>query len=277
MLGHVRSEGLEPSTFGAEIRRSVQLNYEPNFITFDCVFSTADDAYMKITPLLPNHKKKPTLLSATSLMKSYGKIPILKGIDLQVGEGEVVALMGASGAGKSTLLHILATLDKPDAGQLSLGADDLLVLKGNALAAFRNQHIGFIFQSHNLLPEFTALENVCLPGYIGHFNQQAVKKKAIKLLTLLGLTDRIDHAPAVLSGGEQQRVAVARALINSPRIVFADEPSGSLDSENAAALHALFLELRSKLSLTLVIATHNQLLADMADRVLYMQDGRLIG
>jgi len=217
-----------------------------------------------------------SLLTATSITKSYDKLQILKGIDLQVVQGEVVAIMGASGAGKSTLLHILATLDKPDSGTLYLGQDDLISLRGNKLAAFRNQHIGFIFQSHNLLPEFTALENVCLPGYIGKFDERAVQGRAKELLVLLGLEARMQHKPTTLSGGEQQRVAVARALINNPRIVFADEPSGSLDSRNALALHELFFELRQRLGQTFVLATHNQLLADMADRKLYIQDGSLV-
>ncbi|MHB9147384.1 MAG: ABC transporter ATP-binding protein [Candidatus Amoebophilus sp.] len=217
-----------------------------------------------------------SLLTATSITKSYGKLQILKGIDLQVVQGEIVAIMGASGAGKSTLLHILATLDKPDSGTLYLGQDDLISLRGNKLAAFRNQHIGFIFQSHNLLSEFTALENVCLPGYIGEFDERSVRDRAKELLVLLGLEARMQHKPTTLSGGEQQRVAVARALINNPRIVFADEPSGSLDSRNALALHELFFELRQKLEQTFVLATHNQLLADMADRKLYIQDGSLV-
>jgi lipoprotein-releasing system ATP-binding protein len=216
------------------------------------------------------------LLTATSITKNYGKLQILKSIDVQVSKGEIVVIMGASGAGKSTLLHILATLDKPDSGTLYLGQDNLTSLRGNRLAAFRNQHIGFIFQFHNLLPEFTALENVCLPGYIGKFNERAVKEKAKELLVLLGLEARLQHKPTALSGGEQQRVAVARALINSPRIVFADEPSGSLDSKNALALHELFFKLRQNLGQTFVLATHNQLLADIADKKLYIQDGNLV-
>jgi lipoprotein-releasing system ATP-binding protein len=218
----------------------------------------------------------PSLLTASSLTKSYGKLQILKGIDLQICQGEIVAIMGASGAGKSTLLHILATLDKSDTGTLYLGENNLVALRGDELAVFRNRHIGFVFQFHNLLPEFTALENVCLPGYIGKFDERAVKERAIDLLVLLGLESRKGHKPAALSGGEQQRVAVARALINSPDIVFADEPSGSLDSNNALALHSLFFELRQKLGQTFVLATHNQLLADIADRKLYIQDGSLV-
>lgn len=221
-------------------------------------------------------EQKPVLLLAKDITKSYGKLQILKGIDLEVVEGEVVAIMGASGAGKSTLLHILATLDKPNSGTLYLGEDNVLALKGDKLATFRNRHIGFVFQFHNLLPEFTTLENVCLPGYIGRFDKTTVEQRARELLDLLGLSDRMRHKPTELSGGEQQRVAVARALINNPRIVFADEPSGSLDSKNAASLHKLFFDLRDKLGQTFVFATHNQLLADMADRRLFIQDGSLI-
>jgi lipoprotein-releasing system ATP-binding protein len=216
------------------------------------------------------------LLSANGITKSYGKLQILKGIDLKVAKAEVLAIMGASGAGKSTLLHILATLDKPDSGSLYLEKDNLLALAGNKLAAFRNKHIGFVFQFHNLLPEFTTLENVCLPGYIGNFDDKMVEQRAKDLLQLLGLEDRMQHKPTELSGGEQQRVAVARALINHPRIVFADEPSGSLDSKNAASLHALFFELREKLNQTFVFATHNEALAHLADRKLFIQDGTIM-
>jgi lipoprotein-releasing system ATP-binding protein len=220
--------------------------------------------------------KPSMLLVAQGLSKSYDKLQILKGIDLQVAAGEVVAIMGSSGAGKSTLLHILATLDKPDAGSLYLGEDNLLDLHGNKLAAFRNKHIGFVFQFHNLLPELTTLENVCLPGYIGKEDPHKVAKHAKELLQLLGLAARMHHKPVALSGGEQQRVAVARSLVNNPRIVFADEPSGSLDSQHAAALHELFFNLRQTLGQTFVLATHNQLLADKADRKLIIQDGILL-
>ena len=217
------------------------------------------------------------MLLAQRITKYYGSLQVLQGIDLQVASGEVIAIMGASGAGKSTLLHILATLDKPNRGTLQLGDEDLLALRGNKLASFRNKHIGFVFQFHNLLPEFTTLENVCMPGYIGGFEKKAVEDRARGLLALLHLEPRLHYKPAALSGGEQQRAAVARALINSPCIVFADEPSGSLDSTNAAALHKLFFELRKHLGQTFVLATHNQALANMADRKLLIQDGRLIG
>lgn len=220
--------------------------------------------------------KASMLLVAQGLSKRYDKLQILKGIDLQIAAGEVVAIMGASGAGKSTLLHILATLDNPDAGSLYLGKDNLLALRGNKLAAFRNKHIGFVFQFHNLLPELTTLENVCLPGYIGRENAASVEKRAKDLLQLLGLSARMHHMPNTLSGGEQQRAAVARSLINNPLIVFADEPSGSLDTQNAAALHELFFNLRQTLGQTFVLATHNQVLADRADRKLIIQDGILL-
>lgn len=216
------------------------------------------------------------LLQATGIKKYYGAWQVLKNIDLQVATGEIVAIMGPSGAGKSTLLHILGTLDKPDAGSLWLQGHDMLTLHGNKLAKFRNKHIGFIFQFHHLLPEFTALENVCLPGYIGGFNRAWVEKRAQELLVLLHLKDRMHHKPGTLSGGEQQRVSVARALINDPWIVLADEPSGSLDSKNAAALHAIFFDLRQRFGQSFIIATHNQMLANMADRKLIIADGNLI-
>lgn len=216
------------------------------------------------------------LLIAQGLTKNYDNLQILKGIDLQIAAGEVIAITGASGAGKSTLLHILATLDKPDAGSLYVGGENLLAIQGNKLASFRNKHIGFVFQFHNLLPELTTLENVCLPGYIGREDIQIVEKRAQDLLHLLGLAARMDHKPTALSGGEQQRVAVARSLINDPYIVFADEPSGSLDSQNAAALHELFFNLRQTLGKTFVLATHNQDLSNSADRKLIIQDGVLL-
>lgn len=187
---------------------------------------------------------------------------------MEVKKSEIVSIVGASGAGKSTLLHILGTLDKPDEGKLSLGNEDLLKFSPNQLARFRNQEVGFIFQFHNLLPEFTALENVCLPGYIAKKPKDEVETYARKLLQLLGLSEREDHKPSQLSGGEQQRTAVARALINQPAIVFADEPSGNLDSKNANELHELFFRLRSDLGQTFVIVTHNEELASKADRIL---------
>ncbi len=215
------------------------------------------------------------LLVTENLTKHYGKLQILNNINLQVHSGEVVAITGESGAGKSTLLHILATLDTPDAGSLHLSGHNLLTLHGSNLAAFRNQHIGFVFQFHNLLPELTTLENVCLPGYIGKRATKEVVKRAKELLQLLGLTDRLHHKPAALSGGEQQRIAVARSLINTPSIVFADEPSGSLDTHNAAIIHDLFIRLREQLGQTFVLATHDLDLANKSDRKLMIQDGVL--
>ena len=216
------------------------------------------------------------MLISKGITKSYGSLKVLKGIDMEVKKSEIVSIVGASGAGKSTLLHILGTLDKPDEGQLSLGNEDLLKFSPNQLARFRNQEVGFIFQFHNLLPEFTALENVCLPGYIARKPKDEVETYARKLLLILGLSEREDHKPSQLSGGEQQRTAVARALINQPAIVFADEPSGNLDSKNANELHELFFRLRSDLGQTFVIVTHNEELASKADRTLEIRDGMIV-
>lgn len=216
------------------------------------------------------------MLEAKGITKSYEKLQVLKGIDLHIQKGEVVSVVGASGAGKSTLLHILGTLDTPDLGDIYIRNIKLTSLNGNELARFRNQHIGFIFQFHNLLPEFTAFENVCLPGYLGQKNTKEVEDRGKELLNLLGLKDRISHKPSQMSGGEQQRAAVARALINQPAIIFADEPSGNLDSQNADELHHLFFQLREELGQTFVIVTHNTELADMADRKLEMKDGMII-
>lgn len=213
------------------------------------------------------------LLQATGLTRNYGSLPVLRGIDLSIQPGEIVSIVGASGAGKSTLLHILGTLDRPDAGQVMLGGEDVFRLNEKDLARFRNSRIGFVFQFHNLLAEFTALENVCLPGFIAGKEEREVRSRAARLLNLLRLHDRADHLPSQLSGGEQQRTAVARALINSPALVFADEPSGNLDSHNAEELHQLFFQLRNELNQTFVIVTHNEKLADMADRKLTMKDG----
>ncbi|MHA7877838.1 MAG: ABC transporter ATP-binding protein [Bacteroidota bacterium] len=215
------------------------------------------------------------MLFVQELNKYYGHLHVLQNINLTVSEGEVVAIMGASGAGKSTLLHLLATLDRPDSGTLQIDGKDLRALHGRELASFRNYAIGFVFQAYNLLPEFTALENVCMPGYLRGDNKSEVEARGRSLLALLNLSTRSQHKPTALSGGEQQRVAIARALINRPKIVFADEPSGNLDAQNATALHALFLELRDKLKQTFVLATHDQALANMADRQLLIQDGRL--
>ena len=215
------------------------------------------------------------MLIVKNIHKNYGSLPVLKGIDLHIQQGEIVSIVGASGAGKSTLLHIAGTLDRPDTGQVFIANQEVTNLKNNELAKFRNEKLGFIFQFHNLLVEFTALENVCMPAFIGG-KEKGVKEKAEELLVLLGLQDRIHNLPSQMSGGEQQRTAVARALINSPSIVFADEPSGNLDSKNAQELHQLFFDLRDKFNQTFVIVTHNEELANMADRKLVMHDGMLM-
>ena len=216
------------------------------------------------------------MLKATGIEKKYGDLQILKGVDVEVKSGEVVSIVGSSGAGKSTLLHILGTLDNPNTGKLILENTDILSLGQKELAKFRNNNIGFVFQFHNLLPEFTALENVCIPGFLGGRNQDKVKNRAKELLDLLGLSHRLSHKPTEMSGGEQQRAAVARALINSPSIVFADEPSGNLDSKNADDLHNLFFQLQKDMNQTFIIVTHNDSFANMADRKLVMKDGVIV-
>ncbi|HMG93970.1 MAG TPA: ABC transporter ATP-binding protein [Chryseolinea sp.] len=208
-------------------------------------------------------------------MKSYGELAVLKGIDLEINKGEVVAIVGASGAGKSTLLHILGTLDSPDKGKVFIQDKDVFGQSSKNLAAFRNKSIGFVFQFHNLLPEFTALENVMIPGLIGLGEENQVRERATSLLSMLGLDERRDHKPSELSGGEQQRVAVARAMINSPDLILADEPSGNLDSKNAIDLHNLFFKLRKDVGQTFVIVTHNEELARMSDRKIELKDGRI--
>lgn len=218
------------------------------------------------------------MIKASNIEKFYGKLQVLKGVDLFIKKGEVVSIVGASGAGKTTLLQILGTLDIPsNKGNSQLVINDIEVtrLSDKELAKFRNQHIGFIFQFHQLLPEFTALENVCIPAFIKKTPRYEAENKAKELLDFLGLSDRYNHKPNELSGGEQQRVAVARALVNNPSIIFADEPSGNLDSESADNLHKLFFELRDKFGQTFVIVTHNEHLANMADRKLVMVDGRI--
>lgn len=216
------------------------------------------------------------MLKAHQLTKSFGAVKVLQGIDLQIKQREVVSIVGASGAGKSTLLHILGTLDQPDTGNVVLNGERFNNLKSNELAKFRNAHIGFIFQFHNLLPEFTAWENICMPAYIGKRKEEDIRKRAEELMRLLGISERKHHKPSQMSGGEQQRTAVARALINNPAIVFADEPSGNLDSKNAEELHKLFFRLREELGQTFVIVTHNEELAEMADRKLEMKDGKIL-
>jgi len=219
------------------------------------------------------------MIEAKNIHKFYGDLEVLKGVGLTINKGEIVAIVGPSGAGKTTLLQILGTLDKPAIkkdSNLTINNIDLLNLKDKSLSNFRNQHIGFIFQFHQLLPEFTALENVCIPAFIGNTSKKEAEKKAKELLDFLGLSDRIHHKPNELSGGEQQRVAVARALINNPDVIFADEPSGNLDTASAKNLHELFFTLRDTFHQTFVIVTHNQELANMADRKLEMKDGKII-
>ncbi len=216
------------------------------------------------------------MLRANNIHKAYGSLQVLKGIDLTIQKGEVVSIVGASGAGKSTLLHILGTLDAADKGEVIFSDQPISTFKTNELARFRNRHIGFIFQFHNLLPEFTALENACLPGFLANTPEAEVRQRAADLLKMLNLGHRLDHKPSEMSGGEQQRTAVARALINSPEIIFADEPSGNLDSANAQELHEIFFRLRAELNQTFVIVTHNEQLADMADRKVVMKDGYLV-
>ena len=213
------------------------------------------------------------MLKAQNLNRTYNNLQILKGIDLTISKGEVVSIVGASGAGKSTLLHILGSLDRPDGGKVLIDNTDIFALKDNDLAIFRNQKIGFVFQFHNLLPEFTALENVTMPALIGGKEKGT---RATELLEMLGLQDRLHHLPSQMSGGEQQRVAVARALINDPSIIFADEPSGNLDSQNAEELHQLFFKLRQELNQTFVIVTHNESLAALSDRRLEIKDGKIV-
>ena len=219
------------------------------------------------------------MIKATNINKKYGELSVLKKVDLYIKKGEVVAIVGPSGAGKTTLLQILGTLDKPTKNvgtRVELNNQDILNFSDKELSKFRNKHIGFIFQFHQLLPEFTAIENVCIPAFIGKKSRNEAEKEAKRLLEFLGLSHRINHKPNELSGGEQQRVAVARALINNPSVIFADEPSGNLDSESAKNLHDLFFKLRDEFGQTFVIVTHNRTLADMADRKLEMKDGVII-
>jgi lipoprotein-releasing system ATP-binding protein len=216
------------------------------------------------------------MISGKNIHKSYGPLEVLKGIDLETNKGEIVSIVGASGAGKTTLLQIIGTLDKPTSGSVLFDSQDIAVLSEKKLASFRNLNIGFVFQFHHLLPEFTALENLCIPAFIAGVSQKEAKQRALELLDFLHLSARAEHKPSALSGGEQQRVAVARALMNHPSVILADEPSGNLDSANARELHELFFTLRKQFNQTFVIVTHNQELADMSDRKLMMVDGRII-
>ncbi|MFD2920017.1 ABC transporter ATP-binding protein [Terrimonas rubra] len=216
------------------------------------------------------------MITGKNIQKRFGTVQVLKNVDITIRKGEVVAIVGPSGSGKSTLLHILGTLDKPDSGSVEMNSTTLTGLSPKKLAQFRNKHIGFVFQFHHLLPEFSALENVCIPGWLAGTKKAAVEARAKELLQMLGLSHRLENKPNQLSGGEQQRVAVARALINNPDIVFADEPTGNLDSANAQDLHDLFFDLRKKFNQTFLIVTHNEELAKQSDRVLHMRDGAIV-
>ena len=216
------------------------------------------------------------MIKATNIFKSYGSLPVLKNVSLTINKGEIISIVGASGAGKTTLLHILGTLDKSDKGGLLINNINITSLSDKKLADFRNKNIGFVFQFHHLLPEFTALENICIPAFIAGVSKTLAEEKAKELLRFLGLSERINHKPKELSGGEQQRVAVARALINNPAVILADEPSGNLDSSTAKELHHLFFTLRENFNQTFIIVTHNEDLANMADRKLLMRDGDII-
>lgn len=217
------------------------------------------------------------MISGKNIYRRFGTVEVLKGVDIAIQKGEIVSIVGPSGSGKSTLLHILGTLDKADRGEVVMNETIISSLSSKKLANFRNKHIGFVFQFHHLLPEFTALENVCIPGWLAGTRKKEVEERARQLLQMLGLSERVENKPTQLSGGEQQRVAVARALINKPDIVFADEPSGNLDSANAKELHQLFFDLRNQFKQTFLIVTHNEELASLSDRVLHMKDGKIVG
>ena len=221
-------------------------------------------------------EEAPKLLVAKDLYKNYGPIPVLKGVSLEISKGELVSIVGASGAGKSTLLYVVSSLEKADQGSLIFEGQDISHLSNKALAKYRNEHIGFVFQFHHLLPEFTAIENICIPGWIAKRTKKELDKKAMELLDFMGLADKASKKPNSLSGGEQQRVAVARALINDPHLIFADEPTGNLDSENAHALHELFIQLRDTMHQSFLIVTHNESLANMSNRKLIMKDGVIL-
>lgn len=216
------------------------------------------------------------MITISNITKSFGTLQVLKGIDLTINKGEVVSIVGPSGAGKTTLLQIIGTLDKPDGGSVSINGQDVTRLSQKKLADFRNRHIGFVFQFHQLLPEFTALENIMIPALIAGTSRREAKERAMSLLDMLGLSSRASHKPSELSGGEKQRVAVARALVNTPDVILADEPSGSLDSENKKELHQLFFDLRDRLGQTFVIVTHDESLAAITDRTINMRDGQII-
>ena len=216
------------------------------------------------------------MITAENIHKSYGKLEVLKGVNLTVNKGEIVSIVGASGAGKSTLLHIIGTIDKANKGKVIIDSEEVFRLKDKKLAEFRNKKIGFVFQFHHLLPEFTALENVCIPAFIANISKKEAEKKAMELLSFMGLKERMTHKPSELSGGEQQRVAIARALINNPAVILADEPSGNLDSKASEALHKLFFDLRDQFGQTFVIVTHNKELAAMTDKTFIIKDGIIV-
>ena len=216
------------------------------------------------------------MIHLTNIEKSFGSLDVLKGIDLEINKGEVVSIVGPSGAGKTTLLQIMGTLDRPDSGKVIVDGVDVSTLSQKKLSDFRNQHVGFVFQFHQLLPEFTALENIMIPAFIAGKSQKEAKRRALELLDFMGLTERAEHKPNELSGGEKQRVAVARALVNNPAVILADEPSGSLDTKNKGELHQLFFDLRDKFGQTFVIVTHDEQLASITDRTIHMKDGRIL-
>lgn len=217
------------------------------------------------------------MIQVTDIQKRYGTLEVLRGVSLEVSQGEVVSIVGASGAGKTTLLQIIGTLSRPDGGRVVIDGREVSALRDGQLSRFRNEHIGFVFQFHHLLPEFTAFENICIPGLIGRRSRAEVERRAAELLAMMGLEARRDHKPGQLSGGEQQRVAIARALVNSPSVLLADEPSGNLDSHNKEEIHRLFFTLRERLGQTVVLVTHDEGLATMADRRIAMSDGRIVG
>ena len=216
------------------------------------------------------------MIHLTNIEKSFGSLEVLKGIDLEINKGEVVSIVGPSGAGKTTLLQIMGTLDRPDSGKVIVDGVDVSTLSQKKLSDFRNQHVGFVFQFHQLLPEFTALENIMIPAFIAGKSQKEAKRRALELLDFMGLTERAEHKPNELSGGEKQRVAVARALVNNPAVILADEPSGSLDTKNKGELHQLFFDLRDKFGQTFVIVTHDEQLASITDRTIHMKAGRIL-